>query len=138
EPVDSLPSQDLRKAHSKQPYFSYMLSSLLLFSMLFISSSTASNALPIVTITLFEKLQPVTLSSTLHVGRMLDPISLSQSKTTPTTGHGHQDTKRAVGTLTFYNGLFTSQFIPQGTVFTGQDRMNIVTAQSASIPPGNP
>ena len=52
--------------------------------------------------------------------------------------HGHQDAKAATGTVTFYNGLFTQQFVASGTVYTGQDGVAIVTTQDATIPPGNP
>jgi hypothetical protein len=34
--------------------------------------------------------------------------------------------------------LFTPQFVAQGTVFTGNDGVRVVTAQPATIPPGNP
>jgi len=138
EPRDNVPPKEQKVKESKQPYLSYIISSLLLFSMLFVPSAAASTEAPTVTITLIEKVQPVTLSSTLHVGRVVDPITLSQSKTTPTTGHGHQPATRAVGTLTFYNGLFTSQFIPQGTIFTGSDGIQIATSESVTIPANNP
>ena len=55
-----------------------------------------------------------------------------------TTGHGHQDARAATGTVTFYNGLFTQQFVASGTVYTGQDGVAIVTTQDATIPPGSP
>ena len=52
--------------------------------------------------------------------------------------HGHQDARAATGTVTFYNGLFTQQFIASGTVYTGQDGVAIVTTQDATIPEGSP
>ncbi len=69
---------------------------------------------------------------------VLNPITLSQSQTVPTTGKGHQDAKAATGFITFYNGLFTSQTIQAGTFLTGTDGIQVVTDQQADIPAGNP
>jgi hypothetical protein len=93
---------------------------------------------PIATVTIIPKSQTVTLSSTLQLGRVLPPLTISQSQTVPTTGKRHQDAKAATGTVTFYNGQQTSQTIAQGTVFTGSDGVTIETTQRATIPPGNP
>ena len=91
-----------------------------------------------VTVTLVAKSQQLSLQGTLKLGRVLNPITLSQSQTVPTTGKGHQDARSATGTITFYNGLFTQQFVAQGTAYTGSDGVQIVTTQDATIPPGNP
>jgi VCBS repeat-containing protein len=93
---------------------------------------------PIATITIMPKSQTVTLSGTLQLGRVLPPLTLSQSQTAPTTGKGHQDAKQAQGAITFYNGLFTSQTISQGTILTGTSGIQVVTDQDASIPAANP
>jgi Baseplate J-like protein len=93
---------------------------------------------PIATVTIVPKSQPVTLTGTLQLGRLLPPMTLSQSQTTTTTGHGHQDARAATGTVTFYNGLFTQQTVAQGSVYTGQDGVEVITTQSAMIPPGDP
>jgi len=93
---------------------------------------------PIATITIIPKSQQVALNGTLQLGRVLHPITISQSQTVPTTGKGHQDAKAATGTVTFYNGLFTQQFVASGTVYTGNDGVEIVTDQDATIPEGNP
>jgi hypothetical protein len=93
---------------------------------------------PIATVTIIPRSQTVTLNGTLQLGRVIRPITISQSQSTPTTGHGHQDAKAATGTVTFFNGLFTQQFIASGTVYTGQDGVAIVTTQDATIPPGSP
>jgi len=74
----------------------------------------------------------------LQLGRVLSPLTISQSQTTPTTGKGHQDAKQATGFITFYNGLFTSQTIAPDTIFTGADGIQVVTDQQATIPAGNP
>src|SRR5258708_13567481 len=70
--------------------------------------------------------------------RFLHPITLSQAQTAPTTGIGHENARTATGTVTFYNGLFTAQLIPQGTVFTGSDGIQVMTDADVTIPPANP
>ncbi len=67
-------------------------------------------------------------------GRQLPSLTLSQTRTAPATGKGHQDAQYARGTITFYNGLFTSQTVVAGTVLTGSDGVQVVTDQLAVIP----
>ena len=64
----------------------------------------------------------------------LKPVSFSQTKTVPATGHGHQDAEAAIGTITFYNGSSTSRDILKGTQLTGNDGVNVVTDYSVIIP----
>src|SRR5260221_948700 len=59
---------------------------------------------PIATIILIPKSQTISLTVTAQLGRVIPPTTLSQCKTVPTTGHGHQDARAATGTVTFYNG----------------------------------
>jgi len=68
---------------------------------------------------------------------VLSPITLSQSQTSLTTGKGHQDAKAASGTVTFYNGSNTAHTINAGTVFTGNDGIQVATDQDATIPAAN-
>lgn len=68
----------------------------------------------------------------------MSPITISESQTVPTTGHGHQDAARAMGTLTFYNGLSTAQAVQAGTVFTGQDGVQVRLTQTVEIPTALP
>ena len=70
--------------------------------------------------------------------RLLHDITLSQAQTGPATGIGHENASTATGTVTFYNGLFTAQLIPQGTVFTGSDGVQVMTDAAISIPAANP
>jgi hypothetical protein len=93
---------------------------------------------PIATITIIPKSQQVTLNGTLQLGRLLQPITISQTSTTATTGRGHQDAKAATGYITFYNGQFQSVIVAAGTILTGADGVQIVTDQEAVIPAGNP
>jgi hypothetical protein len=87
-----------------------------------------------VTVSLTAKSQQLTLQGTLQLGRVLHPITLSQSQTAPTTGHGHQDARAATGSITFYNGQLQSVFIPAGTILTGDDGAQIITDADATIP----
>ena len=66
--------------------------------------------------------------------RLLPPLTLSQTRTAPATGKGHQDAEAAWGTITFYNGLFSSQTVEAGTLLTGTDGVVVVTDQAAVIP----
>src|SRR5260370_35263734 len=50
---------------------------------------------PTVTLTLMPSVQTVTFTGMVHMGRLIHPISLSQSATTGTTGRGHQAAKQA-------------------------------------------
>ena len=93
---------------------------------------------PLAHITLILKSQEVSATTTLQTGRILAPLTLSQSAGVPATGRGHQDPKQATGTITFYNGQLNSVFIPAGTQFTGNDGTQIVTDQDATIPSANP
>ena len=91
-----------------------------------------------VTVTLAARSQQVSLQGTLQLGRVLNPTTISQSATTQTTGKGHQDALSATGSITFYNGLFSGQFVPAGTILTGSDGVQVVTDQDANVPPDNP
>ena len=65
---------------------------------------------------------------------LLPPLTLIQTKTAMATGKGHQDAEAAMGTITFYNGLFTSQTIAAGTILTDSAGVQVVTDQLAVIP----
>jgi len=93
---------------------------------------------PLAHITLILKSQEVSAATTLQTGRILAPLTLAQSATVPATGRGHQDPKQATGTITFYNGLFTSQTVAAGTILTGTSGVQVLTDQDAVIPAANP
>jgi len=67
-------------------------------------------------------------------GRLLPSLTLEQTRTVPTTGTGHQSATSAHGTITFYNGLPTTQTIVAGTLLTGTDGVQVVTDRDAIIP----
>src|SRR5260370_30876509 len=93
-----------------------------------------------VTVTLLAKSQQESFTGTLQLGRVISPLTLSQSQTAPTTGHGHQDAKAATGSITFLNGQFTQVTVPAGTPLTGKTAEQIETDPDAVIaaPPPNP
>ncbi len=89
---------------------------------------------PTATIAITPDVRSVTLDGTATLGEMLAPLTLTESQTVPTTGHGHQDARQATGTLTFYNGQLQSVTVAAGTILTGGDGVQIVTTQAAVIP----
>jgi hypothetical protein len=123
------------------PYVAYaaMTMSLLLLCYLVTSAIITVFFPPSVTITLLAKSKTVTATGTLQVQtRAIPPITLSQSQTISTSGREHQVARAAQGTITFYNGLYTSQTVQAGTILTGADGVQIATDQNASIPAANP
>jgi hypothetical protein len=94
---------------------------------------------PKTTVTIFPVRRSVSMTVALNVPlRTLAPATLARSASIPTTGRGHQDARQATGIVTFYNGLFTTQTVPSGTVFTGSDGVKIATIQSVTIPAADP
>jgi len=100
---------------------------------------------PTVTITLVPVVRAFSTTATMvavagtptgaHIpARLIAPLTLTQTTIVPATGKGHQKALAATGTITFYNGLFTSQTIAAGTTLTGSDGVQIVTDQLAVIP----
>ena len=70
--------------------------------------------------------------------QIMHPLTMQESRTIATTGRGHQNATYAHGTLTFYNGSFSDQFIPQNMLFTNANGVQIVTDAAVTIPAGNP
>jgi len=93
---------------------------------------------PIATVTIVPKSQTVTLTGTLQLGRLLNPITISQSQTVSTTGKGHQDARSATGYITFYNGQLNSIIVAAGTILTATNGAQIITEQDALIPQASP
>ncbi len=115
----------------------------LLLLCLFVVGDLADNQVialmtPTATITITPEVRNITFQSTATLGKLLSPITLTESQTVPTTGHGHQDARQAAGTLTFYNGLSTVQQVAAGTLITGQDGSSVATDTFITIPSANP
>ena len=142
--VDSTPTVTTQPAPVTMQQDSFLSTYVFVCCSLFLILSTLTFQLfcivnpPIATITILPKSQQVTLSGTLQLGRLLQPITISQSQTTPATGKGHQSAKAATGCITLYNGQFQSVTIAAGTIITGADGTAIITDQDANIPAGNP
>ncbi len=94
---------------------------------------------PSATITLIPVEKNVSITTTIQVqGRQLAQLTLMQSIIVAATGKRHQTATRAEGTITFYNGLLSSQTIAAGTILTGNDGVHVITDQAAIILAGNP
>ena len=93
---------------------------------------------PIATVTLLPRFQHVSMTGTVQLGRMVSPITISQSQSVPTSGTGHQDARSATGYLTFYNGQFQAVTIPAGIVLSGASGIWVITDREAVIPAGDP
>ncbi|MBA2395772.1 MAG: hypothetical protein H0V70_23850, partial [Ktedonobacteraceae bacterium] len=99
-------------------------------------------------ITIVPNTQPIQTTQTITVttgqaagtqlqGRALAAITMSQARTVPTTGKGHQDAQAAQGYITFYNAATYAQTITAGTLLTGADGRQVMTEQDAIIPAAN-
>ncbi len=67
-------------------------------------------------------------------GRTLSSVTMSQEKTAPTTGRGHEDAQPGRGLVTFYNAAPYAQTIVAGTLLTGRDGVQVVTEQGVTVP----
>jgi hypothetical protein len=138
--IDSQGDQPTTRATPRTPS-PFVLFLLLLC--LFVVGDLADSQLlalmtPTVTIAITPEVHTITLQSTASLGKLLSPITLTESQTVPTTGHGHQDARAATGTLTFYNGLATAQQVAAGTVLTGNDGIQVAIDQRILIPANSP
>ncbi|MGH2495792.1 MAG: hypothetical protein ACRDIV_13925 [Ktedonobacteraceae bacterium] len=135
--VDSKPSVTA-PARKAPPFF---VIALLIFSLFLLldSADTTLTALfsPTATVTLVPKSETITLKSSLPLGKLLSPITVSQSVTVPTTGVKHQKATEATGTLVFYNGSSSPQYIQSGSVFTGSDGVKVTIDQNVTVPAAN-
>ena len=71
-------------------------------------------------------------------GRQLATLTLVQSATVPTTGHGFHPAQAAQGWVTLYNALPVAQVIPAGTRIIGQDGVQVTTETAVTIPAATP
>src|SRR6266567_1394200 len=123
----------------QKPYW-LLIPFTILFCLVFVAASFLFPLLtPSATVTIIPVERNITLTTAIQVhGRELPALTLIQSTTAPATGIQHQDPTRAAGTITFYNGLLSSQTVAAGTIVTGNDGVQIITDQAARIPAGNP
>jgi len=136
--VSEIPTQPLPKLTTREEIQALLFLSILVLSFI-VGSFIALITYPTVTIDLVPISKHVSLTTQLTLPvRTIAPVTLTKTATAPTTGKGHQDATRAGGTLSFYNGLFTQQTIPIGTIFTGKDGVEVTTDESVTIPAANP
>src|SRR6266705_672629 len=123
----------------QKPYW-LLIPFTILFCLVFVAASFLFPLLtPSATVTIIPVERNITLTTAIQVhGRELPALTLIQSTTAPATGKQHQDPTRAAGTITFYNGLLSSQTVAGGTVLTGSDGVQVITDQPAIIPAANP
>ena len=130
---------ELQPAPKQRPYYLIVVGTILA-CLLFVG---VTHVLPLLTpsaiVTIIPRQEHLATTGAIVIhGRMLPALTLAQSATVPATGKRHQDATRAQGTITLYNGLFTSQTIAAGTILTGADGAAVITDQPAVIPAGNP
>ena len=144
--VDAEPQTDQRPETSRQPpYFLHFLLLLFVFVCLDNVDSVMAYFAPTVTITLTPVVRTITTTGQLTLGgagsqvqgRLLPPLTLSQSQIVVATGKGYQKAVQATGTLIYFNGSFASQTIPAGTTYTGADGVQVATNETVTIPPAN-
>lgn len=158
---ESQPEQDILQPDSEQeptepqrPHRTRKYALAIGGSLLCIAVASAlivSVVLPLFTpdaiITIVPNTQQVRTTATLTVttgaatgmqlpGRALPAITMTQARTVPTTGKGHQDAKAAHGSITFYNAATYEQIVTAGTLLTGADGVQVVTDQDAVIEAG--
>ena len=92
--VDSSPTSTTTQQDSFLSAYVFVCCSLfLVLSTLLFQLYCIQNPL-IATVTIIPTSQQVTVSGTMQLGRVLPPLTISQSQTTPATGHGHQQQHR--------------------------------------------
>lgn len=136
--VSELETQPLLPQPPETPWSVVIV--LLAFLLSFVGGTVmALITYPTVTIEVVPVTRSISLTTPLALPtHALAPVTLTTSLTGATTGKGHQDASTASGTLTFYNGLFTAQSIPGGTVFTDSGGVKIATDAAVTIPAANP
>ena len=94
---------------------------------------------PEATITIIPRSQTVNMTGTVQLGiLLLQPLTISQSRTVLTTGMGHQNARSAIGTLTFYNGQFRQSRSLPAPSSAERVASQWVIDQEAVVPAGNP
>ena len=130
---------DAHTPPKQKPYW-LLIPFTILFCLIFLAASSLFPLLtPSASVTIIPVERNITLTAAIQVqGRELPLLTLMQSTSIPATGKRHQSARHARGTITFYNGSFSSQTIAAGTIVTGNDGVHIITDQVAIIPAGNP
>ncbi len=141
--IDAAPEREQEKPHpgSNQWGIVYCASIGLLFALLPLVAIIAASLFPP-----YDMIVSKTLALTLSLHPVANQVQLypfpiitkTKQATVKATGRVQESATRAEGLITFYNGLFTSQLVPTGTVLTGKDGVSIVTSEPALIPAATP
>lgn len=141
--IDAAPEREQEKPHpgSNQWGIVYCASIGLLFALLPLAAVIAASLFPP-----YDMIVSKTLALTLSLHPVANQVQLypfpiitkTKQTTVKATGRVQEPATRAEGLITFYNGLFTSQLVPAGTVLTGKDGVNVITSEPALIPAATP
>src|SRR6266516_2131646 len=103
---------DAHTPPKQKPYW-LLIPFTILFCLLFLAASSLFPLLtPSATVTIIPVERNIALTAAIQVqGSELPLLTLMQSTSIPATGKRHQSARHAGGTITFYNGSFSSQTI---------------------------
>lgn len=141
--IDSSAIVDTQPLYSAPPVKGILLAAiagmLLPFAVLSFSLYLAL-IMPPITVTLFSKEQAVVSVNTIQLAnaRALQPITIREDETGNATGKAHQDAAAARGTITFFNGLYSQQYVPARTQLISAIGIAVATDQAVYVPAGNP
>ncbi len=139
--IDADPEPTVRQTPSNPFGLAYCASLGVFFSLLPLIALRVANLLPSYDTVLSKTL---TLHLSLHPTRdelLLDQLPVvtgTNAGSVKATGLLQEPATRAEGLITFYNGLFTAQTVPAGTLLTGKDGVSVVTSAQALIPAASP
>lgn len=104
-----------------------------------VGSMYLAATVPHTLVIVYAKSYPAQITAPLDLPtRPLAPVTVTRSHTAPTTGHGSQSARAATGLLTVFNGSFSSQRLPIGTVLTGSDGVKVATSEAVTVPAAQP
>src|SRR2546421_7468771 len=135
-PTHALVSQSYPMRFQLVPYLliiAHLLIVLVAFSVHYYLLLTETTTIIIVPKS-YRFTQHLTLSTVQS--RIFPPLTLTQSKTVPATGKGHQPATQAHGAVTFYNTLPQEQTILAGTLLTASNGELFLTDSDVTIPAG--
>jgi hypothetical protein len=136
EPLETIDAHTFPKQKS---YWLLIPSTILLCFIILAGSYLVPLLTPTATITVIPVERSITITTAIQVhGRLLPALTISQSATAQATGIRHLRATQAHGTITLYNGQFSSQTIAAGTIFNGASGVRIITDQATRIPAGSP
>lgn len=122
----------------KRPYYLLVVGTILACLLFTGVSLIAPLLTPSAIVTIIPRQERISTTGTIQLhARLLPALTLSQSATAPATGKQHQDATKAQGTITFYNGLLSTQTLTAGTILTGADGREVQTDEPAVIPPAS-